>query len=142
MRESFKGKLLAVDPGVNEGAIDDVESMVWVIGMSRGAGDGFVGGAEVDDAGVGECKEDEERLLGEGERVERAMAGEPGGWDPLPPIGVVLRSGLSTDAAALRTASYSCAALCAGFGWRDARGRVPWGLESARSSKGPSWGGS
>jgi len=45
---SLKGKLLAVDPGVNEGGIVDVESMVWVIGMSRGAGDGFVDGAEVD----------------------------------------------------------------------------------------------
>lgn len=140
VRESFNGKLLAAEPGVSEGAIVDVEGTVWVMGMSRGAGYGFVDGAEVDDAGAGAggCKEDEERLLGEGERAERAMAGEPGGWDPLPPIGVVLRPGLSEDAAALRTASYSWAALCVGFGWRDARGTVPWGVESARSSKGPS----
>lgn len=93
-RASLKGKLLAVEPGVNEGGIVDVESMVWVIGMSRGAGDGFVDGAEVDGAGAGDSKEDEEWLLREGERVEeRAVTGEPGGWEPLPPIGVVLRSG-------------------------------------------------
>lgn len=90
---SLKGKLLAVDPGVNEGGIVDVESMVWVIGMSRGVGDGFVDGAEVDGAGAGGSKEDEEWLLGGGERVERAATGEAGGWDALPPIGVVLRSG-------------------------------------------------
>lgn len=87
---SLKGKLLAVDPGVNEGSIVDVESMV---GMSSGAGEGFDDGAEVDGAEVGESKEDEEWLLGEGGRLERAMPGEPGGWDPFPPIGVVLRSG-------------------------------------------------
>lgn len=90
---SLKGKLLAAEPGVNEGGIVDVERIVWVIGMSRGAGDGFVDGAEVDGAGAGESKEEEEWLLGGGTRVESAVTGEPGGCEPLPPIGVVLRSG-------------------------------------------------
>lgn len=130
---SFSGKLLAVDPGVNEGGIVDVESMVWVLGISRGVGDGFVDGAEVDDVGAGESKEVEERLLGEGERVDEGMAGEPGGW-ALAPMGVVLRSGISTDAAALRTASYSWAALCGGIGRRVARGE----LESPTTANGPS----
>ena len=105
-RVSFSGKLLAVDPGVNEGGMFDAESMVWVIGISRGAGDGFVDGAEVDDVDGGGSREDEDRLFGEGERVEEAIAGELDGRR-LGPTGVVLRSWMSTDAAALRTASYS-----------------------------------
>ena len=60
--------------------------------MSRGAGEGFVGGAEVDGTGAGESKKDEE-LLGDGGTAGKAVTDEPGGWDPLPPIGVVLRSG-------------------------------------------------
>ena len=135
LRGSFSGKLLAVEPGVNEGGIVDDESMVWVIGMSRGVGDGFVDGTEYD--GVGESKEDEERLLGDGERAVEALAGELAKW-VLGPTGVVLRSGMSTDVAALRTASYSWAVVCGGVG----RSVVLEGLESAMSSNGPSCGGS
>lgn len=58
--------------------------------MSRGVGDGFVDGAEADGAGAGESKADEAWLLEGGERVEEAMTGEGGGWEP---VGVVLRSG-------------------------------------------------
>lgn len=57
--ESPKGKL-AVEPGVNEGGIVDEESMVWVIGMSRGVGDGFVSGVTADDAGGCGAREGEE----------------------------------------------------------------------------------
>lgn len=115
LRESLKGKLLAVDPGVSdEGMV--FESIVCVEGMSRGAGDGFMDGLGVGGAETDGCREG--GMFGESEMLELSKVGEPDGPVALPlarPASSSCKSG-GTAFAPLRTASYSCKALWARLG--------------------------
>lgn len=108
--ESLNGKLLAVEPGVKDDDVIEVDRIVWVSGMSRGAGEGFTDGVGACGAEVGASREEEERLFGEELRAIREAPGEPGGREALPlgSLGV----GMLRVGALFRTASYSWAALC------------------------------
>ena len=108
--ESLNGALLAVEPGVKDDDVIEVDRIVWVSGISRGAGDGFADGVGVCGAEVGARREEEERLFGEELGGIGEGPGEPAGREPLPldyPGIGMLRVG-----ALFRTASYSWAALC------------------------------
>jgi hypothetical protein len=108
--ESLNGKLLAAEPGVKDDDVIEVDKIVWVSGMSRGAGDGFIDGVGACGAEVGARRDDEERSFGEELRAIAEALGEPGGSEPSPLSSPEF--GMLRDGALFRTASYSWAALC------------------------------
>jgi hypothetical protein len=87
----------------------EVERIVWVSGISRGAGEGFVDRTEACGAEIGASKEEVERLLGEELRIAGEVPGEPGGLELLPLDSPEL--GTLREGALFRTASYSWATL-------------------------------
>lgn len=107
--ESLKGKLLAAEPGVKDDDGIEVERIVWVSGMSSGAGEGFVDKVEGCGVEVGASREGVERLLGEELRIAGEPPGEPGGFEVLPLDSPEL--GTLSEGALFRTASYSWATL-------------------------------
>lgn len=125
--ESLKGKLLAAEPGVKDDDGIEVERIVWVSGMSRGAGEGFVAKAGVCGAEVGASKEEVERLLGEELRIAGEAPGEPGGLELFPLDSPEL--GTLREGALFRTASYSWATLWEWLEWLPvARDKLPWSI--------------
>lgn len=112
--ESLKGKLLAAEPGVKDDDGIEVERIVCVSGMSRGAGEGLVDKAEACGVEVGASREGVERLFGEELSIVGEAPGEPGGLELLPLDSPEL--GTLREGALFRTASYSWATLWEWFG--------------------------